>query len=192
MATEVPNGVNEEQSRRYRQPVAASWGTGTWHYRVVNCPKAQVDRLMESGKALALGAIIPAAWLDHAPTEDAAAPRLQSIEVSQKKSGGGDEFKLGYLEVDAGDETDGYADCSDADVWLQQQYGVEKTSHGVALTVASAGIPTAGKTSAGVDPTAATDYIAADVQVDEASQVGRVLITTRWRACGAGGFSQRT
>jgi len=191
MAIAVPDGVSEDPRGRSRQGVSQHWGTGTYYYRIVNCPKARVHTLMQAGEALAYGSIIPEAWLGHPPTEDAAAPRLQSVDVSQKKQGGGDQFKLGYLEVDAGTAANGYAECSTDGQRSEGQYGTDLVTHGVALTTTSTGNPTVGKTSSGSNPTAATHSVCVDVQCDETSHKGRVLVTARWRAADAGSFSQR-
>ena len=183
--------ANEQDDARVASRITTRWGKGSQFMRVVHSPKLKWDDLIASGELYSLGTIIPSGWLDHSTGSGAAAARLQRVERREQPRGGGDRVVLTYIEFDAGTESDGYAETSIA---RRPREGEARDSfivHGVALTRTSTGIPAVEDVLDGSAYDAISDQICYDVQIDETSQHGRVVVTSLWANRLAGSFSQR-
>lgn len=183
--------VHEQDDERTSRPIMTRWGKGTAYVRVVHSPKKKYDDYIASGEIYYKGTIIPSKWLAHTTGSGAAGARLQSVQRGEQRGGGGDRVVLTYVEFDAGTESNGYAEMSVARLPREGQARDSYVVHGVALLLTSSGIPAVEDVLDGSAYDAISDQICFDVQIDETSQHGRVMVTSLWANRLAGSFSQR-
>jgi len=169
--------VVETPERRQASRVVREWGTGTEHSRIVTVPYGRTDT--ELGDAFAKGAVIPQRfWKDGAtaPGTTAAVPRLIDATWMQEKPSARQEIRLRYLEMDVITAfSSDYAETRR--VRSSQQYTVETSIYGIALTITSGGIPTIGDFLDGGSGLAA---VCSRVDLDDRSYPGRVLVLSNW------------
>lgn len=198
MGTVIPDSLHGEiPKRRTIRPVSASWGTGKAYGIVVRDNWQKANDWLESDEIFSYGVVIPDEWIAETtkPGETAGAPRLANVDVKPDKDSGFVFISLSFLAIDTGDETDGYAENTNARGIRKSAKHTDTIVHGIAKSRTSTGIPSRGDLLDGaVDETAdaVTDRVCIDVNLDDTSQEGRVMVTSVYRAHIAGSVSERT
>lgn len=193
MGTLIPENLNgEEPKRRTVRPVSASWGTGVAYGIFVREPWERANEWLESDEIFSYGTVIPDEWITKKPGETAAAPRLADVDVKPDRDSGWVNISLSYLAIDAGDETNDYAENTNARAVRKGAKHTDTIVHGVARTRTSTGIPSRGDQLGGGTADGITDAVCIDVNLDDTSQEGRVMVRSVYRAHLAGTPSQRT
>ena len=189
----LPSHIKEIRDQRTRQPFRAQWGRG-WTYSFgVNCPVTKIDDVLNATDGVfRRGVVAPQQWIDHNIEVKASDPRLQAAVPKRAGHGTVDSIRLTYVEVAAGTETNGYAECTGV---RQRTYGVARDTiitWRVALTGVSSGIPDVEDVLDGADGTVITHFICGAVQIYNTMSYGRVVVRATWSAARAGGYSQRS
>jgi len=169
----------EDTTRRSRDHIVGPGWTGTIHRRVVNVGKAGMATLLDSG-SLALGHVMPTKYGGPGGA-GVASPRLQYARAEQQTKGRGqDQVLLTYIEIDAGAESNGYAEATRTRSQDKDAHSTVFHICGIALTAASTGIPALGDFLDGDGTSKLNPKCGPPYRIDEEQHEGRVFVYSTW------------